>query len=57
MPTAHLEVSVTQVPAFRRLVAFVEDVDSYAASECDLTLREMVETLRRDLLTAAEGER
>ena len=45
-----VEVSCTELPHFRRLVAFMEAVDAFASEECDLALKDLVEDCRGDLM-------
>jgi hypothetical protein len=45
----HGFVSMTEMPHFRRLVRFVEDVDTYARAELDMGLQAIVDELREDL--------
>jgi hypothetical protein len=47
---AKFRLSVTEMPHFRRLVEFVEEVERHADEECDLALKEIVRLLRSDLL-------
>ena len=49
-----INVSFTELAAFRRLVAFLEDVERYADDECDLTLKGLVDDARDDLLRLRE---
>ena len=48
--TAKLTISLTETPHFRRLVDFLEDVDSYARIVADEDLAEIVTEARSDLL-------
>jgi hypothetical protein len=50
MPEHTIEVTVVDLPLFARLVKFLEEVESHAHSEVDLTLKEMVDECRDDLL-------
>jgi muramoyltetrapeptide carboxypeptidase LdcA involved in peptidoglycan recycling len=54
MHTSHVKISLTEMPHFRRLVMFLEDVESHAAEHCDLELKQLVEDTRSDLLAVRE---
>lgn len=54
MPRNIIKVSVTQLPAYRRLVDFLVAVDVLAADRVDLELRGLVEDCRTDLLAMVE---
>jgi hypothetical protein len=47
---AELTLSVTEMPQFRRLAKFLEDVDAYAAREIDLELKGIVDDCHGDLM-------
>jgi nitrate reductase assembly molybdenum cofactor insertion protein NarJ len=44
-----LYISATELPEYERLIEFLAAVDEYAARECFLDLKEMVESCRHDL--------
>lgn len=48
----HVEITATEMPHFRRLVEFVEQVEQLADERCDLELQDLVEAVRDDLLRA-----
>lgn len=50
MASVECKVSLTETEPFRRLVTFVEEVERYADEECDLALKDLVESVREDLL-------
>ena len=50
MPSARLTISITDLPPFRRLVEFVEQVDAHANAEDDFALRSLVDGCWDDLL-------
>jgi hypothetical protein len=56
MKEARIRISTTEMPHFRRLVAFVEEVDRHAGEECDLALQDLVRTVRVDLLHLMRGD-
>jgi hypothetical protein len=58
MPSEHrIQVSATEIPAYRRLVAFVSEVSVHAEAVEDAELQDIVRTLRIDLLEIMTTER
>jgi hypothetical protein len=55
MRTTRVEVSLTAMPHFRRLVTFLEDVETHAGEHCDLELKRLVDDTRSDLLAIRES--
>ena len=53
MPSARLTIHLAELPAFARLVEFVEDVENYAKAVDDYSLGLLVDACREDLLAAA----
>lgn len=51
-----LTLSLTEAQQFRRLVAFVREVDEHADEECDVALQALVHTLHDDLRDMHGGE-
>jgi len=45
-----MAVSLTETGPFRRLIDFVEAVETHADTECDVALQALVHELRDDLL-------
>lgn len=45
-----VEISMTELPAFRRLVTFLEEAEAHADEQCDIALKELVDDCREDLL-------
>lgn len=45
-----VKISMTEMPHFRRLVQFLEDVHDYAHREVDLDVKDLVEGCLDDLL-------
>lgn len=56
MRTARVTISMTETEAFRRLVAFLQEVEEYADEQCDIALKELVEGARSDLLRLRGGD-
>lgn len=57
MAKHRIEVSATELPHFRRLVRFLEDVSEHADDRCDVVLQRMVREVRIDLLKIMSGPR
>jgi len=50
MVSRRIEISLTEMPHFRRLIEFMESVERYARLYADDELEEIVESARDDLL-------
>lgn len=49
MASAEINLSLTEMPQFRRLVDFARAVENHADAECDIALQELVRELHDDL--------
>jgi hypothetical protein len=57
MAQARINVSLTEMAHFRRLVGFLRDVEEHADEQCDVTLQALVHEVRDDLARlAVEGD-
>lgn len=56
MRTIKINMSFTELGAYRRLATFLEQVERHADDQCDLALKELVDETRTDLLRLREAE-
>lgn len=54
--TVQVNVSLSEAPAFRRLVQFLEDVESHGRIHADEEVQGLVDECRSDLLHAPNAE-
>lgn len=55
--TGTIKVSVTETPAFRRLVRFLEETEALASVNADEELQGLVDECRSDLIAEAGESR
>ncbi|HEY3491566.1 MAG TPA: hypothetical protein VGK43_01355 [Solirubrobacterales bacterium] len=54
--TGRVEITITELPQFRRLVRFFQDIESLGWINGDDEIQALVNECQEDLLAAREGE-